>query len=222
MIQLLRFDHEDRKQGVQLTIRNERNVVPHQLHYISGRRVIPRPICWNTNSGWSELESGSKGTYRPDSCYGRNWSSTLPFGLRNRSPWHQGPGQRGTIARPYGILSFCSENPPKECHPNSHKLTTKRRWSSRDKLGEVIPPHRLQRRAMFVEETSRCDIHVVRVPRFRPVVKHVASMPRPAIRAVIHGIEVVDASNDVRCQRRIIHDQLIHPIVEGRRLFRGR
>lgn len=75
---------------------------------------------------------------------------------------------------------------------------------------------------MLKEETSWCEIHIVRIPRFRPVVKHVAGMPRPTIRAVVGGIKVVDTSDDGGCQRRVVHDQLVHPIVQGGRLFRRR
>lgn len=104
----------------------------------------------------------------------------------------------------------------------SRKLTAERRQRSRNKLSKVVSPHWLQRCTMLVKEPSRREIHVVCVPRFRSVVEHVPGVPWSAIRAVVHGIDVVDASNDARCQRRVIHDQLGHPIVEGSGLLRGR
>lgn len=47
-------------------------------------------------------------------------------------------------------------------------------------------------------------------------------MPWASICTVIHGKEVVNASDGVRRQCRVIHDQFVYPAVEGRCLLRGR
>lgn len=100
-----------------------------------------------------------------------------------------------------------------------YQLTTKRRRRPRDELSEVVPPHRLQRRSVLEQEPSRGEEHLVCVPRRRSIVEHVAGVPRPTVRTIVHGIEVVDASDDVRRECRVVDDQSGHPGVEGRGLF---
>ena len=70
--------------------------------------------------------------------------------------------------------------------------TAQRRVVPGYELGEEVREERLQRRGALEQQPARGQEHVVRVPRLAAVKQVVARVERPAERAVVRRVELVD------------------------------
>ena len=58
-------------------------------------------------------------------------------------------------------------------------------------------------------------IHIACVPCFRAVVEHVAGMPWPAVRAVVHAVDVADSGPEGGRLKQVVERSFVQQLHEG-------